>query len=59
VSVPHRYASQLARVLHVLKEGDNVADLLDESRRQAGPIVALDEPPHSTVDDVADFHAGT
>ena len=47
---------QLLDVAHVLQEREDIADLLDERRRQAGGVVALDEPPQALVDHVPNLH---
>jgi hypothetical protein len=56
VHVPARNIPELAGVFHLLQEGHDVADLLDDSGRKAGSIVTLDESPQAPMEDIPDSH---
>ena len=53
---PARHVPDLLGVFHLLQEGQNVADPLHDSWRQAGSIVVLNEAPQSPMDHVSEFH---
>jgi len=42
--------------MHLLQEGQDVPDLLHDSRSQAGRIIALDESAQSPMNHVSDLH---
>ncbi len=53
---PARDVAEFLGVFHLLQKGQNVADLLDDGRRQAGSIIALNEAPQSPMDYVSNLH---
>ena len=56
VNFPAWNVPELLDILHLLKEGHDVADLLDNRERKAGNIVTFDELTQSPMGDIADFH---
>jgi hypothetical protein len=56
---PARHHSQLGCLLHVLEEGDYLADFRHGGGRKARAVVMFDEAPHPAMDHVPDLHGGT
>ena len=56
VRFPTRNVVEFPGVLHLLQEGENVTNLLEDGRGQAGRIIALDEAPQSSMRHVSDLH---
>ena len=56
VNFPDRNVLELLRVFHLLEEGHDVADLLNDWRREAGGIITLDESAQSPMDYVPNLH---
>jgi len=59
MNFPARNVLELLRVFHLLQESHDVADLLDNGRRQTGSIITLNKSPQSPMDDIADLHRAT
>jgi len=54
--LPARHVAHLLDLLHVLEEGENVANLLHHRRVQTGDIVALNEAAQPAMDYVPYLH---
>jgi len=56
MNFPARNVLELLRVFHLLQESHDVADLLDNRRRETRSIITLNKPPQSPMDDISDLH---
>src|ERR1035437_2294721 len=54
---PARHVAEFLGVVHFLQEGQNVPDLLHDSRSQAGRIIALNEAPQPPMNHVSELHS--